>query len=303
MKKDLTLLIMAAGMGSRFGGLKQIEPIGPTGEFIIDYSIYDAIEAGFNKVVFVIKKENYEVFKETIGSRVEPFIQVEYCFQEMDKLPKGYTVPIGRTKPWGTAHAILSAKEKINENFAIINADDFYGREAFLDIATFLKENQEENTYAIIGYEVEKTLTENGSVKRAVLTSKDGFLETLTESNVEKENGKIMVYPLDGSASFSITNTHPVSLNIFGFSPNIFTYIEENFIPFLEKNKENVLACEYLIPDLVYQLIQAENVKVRLIPTIAEWTGVTYKEDKPNVTSKILEEIEKGRYRRDLWKK
>lgn len=297
----MTLLVMAAGMGSRFGGLKQIEPIGPTGEFIIDYSIYDAIKAGFTKVVFVIKRENFTVFKETVGARVEPFIQVEYCFQELENVPTGYQVPKGREKPWGTAHAILCAKEKIKGNFAIINADDFYGREAFLDIAHFLQEEEDENTYAILGYEVLKTLTENGSVKRAVLTSENGCLKTLIESNVEKMNGEIIASPLDGRPSFVIGDTHPVSLNLFGFKPGIFTYIEKNFSLFLDANKENAQTCEYLIPDLICHLIEKREIKVRLLPTVAEWIGVTYKEDKPNVVSKILDEIEKGKYKKDLW--
>lgn len=303
MKKDMTLLIMAAGMGSRFGGLKQIEPFGPSGEFIIDYSIYDAIKAGFNKVVFVIKRENYTIFKETVSSRIEPFIQVEYCFQELDDLPVGYTVPAGRTKPWGTAHAILAAKDKIKENFAIINADDFYGREAFLDIVAFLQEEVKEDTYAIIGYEVEKTLTEHGSVKRAVLTNQNAFLESLIESSVQKIDGQIIASPLDGRTPFSISNIHPVSLNLFGFSPSIFAFIEKNFIPFLEENKEEMLNCEYLIPDLICNLIKQKEIKVKLIPTESEWFGVTYKEDKENVVERIKKEIACGKYKDNLWKR
>lgn len=302
MKKDMTLLIMAAGMGSRFGGLKQIEPLGPSNEFIIDYSVYDAIKAGFNKIVFVIKKENYSVFKETIGTRIEPFIQVEYCFQELDDLPENYSVPEGRIKPWGTAHAILTAKDKIKENFAIINADDFYGREAFFDIANCLQEVVNENTYSIIGYEVEKTLTKNGSVKRAILKSKNEFLEELIESSVEKRNGKIVASPLDGRKPFSIANTQPVSLNLFGFSPSIFEYIEKNFPSFLEANKENRQTCEYLIPQLVCHLIQTKEIQVKLIPTESEWIGVTYKEDREYVIQKMNEEIERGKYQKNLWK-
>ncbi len=298
----MTLLIMAAGMGSRFGGLKQIEPVGPTGEFIIDYSVYDAIQAGFNKVVFVIKKENFTIFKETIGARIEPFIQVEYCFQELETLPKGYQVPAGREKPWGTAHAILCAKEKIKENFAIINADDFYGREAFMDMAAFLQGEDEENTYAILGYEVLKTLTENGSVKRAVLTSENGFLKTLLESNIEKIGQEIIASPLDGGPPFSLEKKAPVSLNLFGFKPSIFMYIEKNFPSFLEETKEAAQTCEYLIPNLICHLIEEKEIRVKFIPTMSEWIGVTYKEDKQAVVSKILHEIEKGKYARDLWK-
>ncbi len=301
MKQDMTLLIMAAGMGSRFGGLKQIEPVGPSEEFMIDYSVYDAILAGFTKVVFIIKEENYEIFKETIGSRVEPYIQVEYCFQDIEDLPSGYKVPEGRTKPWGTAHAILAAKDTIHENFAIINADDFYGREAFLDVANFLQELQEENQYAVIGYEVENTLTENGSVKRAVLDNTNGILNRLVESNIEKKDGVIIASPLSGEASFTIESTCPVSLNMFGFSPSIFKHIEDNFIPFLEENSNKITTCEYLIPDLVAKLIGEKAIIVKMIPTKAKWQGVTYKEDTPKVIEMVAKEITEGRYKKNLW--
>ncbi len=301
MTKDMTLLIMAAGMGSRFGGLKQIEPVGPSREFMIDYSIYDALIAGFNKVVFVIKEENYETFKETIGRRVEPYIHVEYCFQDLNKLPEGYLLPEGREKPWGTAHAILAAKDLIHENFAIINADDFYGREAFIDAANYLQELDEPNKYAIIGYQVENTLTENGSVKRAVLFGEGGMLDTLIESHVEKKNGAIIATPLDGGDSFTISSEHPVSLNMFCFSPSIFKHIEDNFIPFMESHKEDNMTCEYLIPDLVRTLMDHKEITVELIPTTATWVGVTYKDDLPGVIAKIREEVKLGKYAEDLW--
>ncbi len=302
MKKDMTLLIMAAGMGSRFGGLKQIEPVGPNDEFMIDYSVYDAIKAGFNKIVFVIKEENFEVFKETIGSRVEPYINVEYCFQDINALPNGYTVPEDRVKPWGTAHAILSAKNNIHENFAIINADDFYGREAFFDIAGFLQNLESENNYAVVGYEVEHTLTENGSVKRAVLDCEEnGNLKRLTESSVEKVNGEIIASPLSGEDSFKIKAEAPVSLNMFGFAPSLFKHIEDNFIPFLENNKASMTTCEYLIPDLISDLMHKNIIKVQMIPTKAKWQGVTYKEDKPKVVEMIQKEITEGKYNEDLW--
>lgn len=302
MKKDMTLLIMAAGMGSRFGGLKQIEPVGPSKEFMIDYSVYDALLAGFNKIVFVIKEENYEIFKETIGSRVEPYIQVEYCFQNIEALPQGYNVPDSRVKPWGTAHAILAAKDVIHENFAIINADDFYGREAFLDMSNFLQNLDEDDKYAVIGYEVEHTLTENGSVKRAVLESQDGVLNKLIESSIEKKDGTIVATPLSGETSFTIDKDAPVSMNMFGFSPTIFNHIEENFVPFLENNIDKILTCEYLIPDLVAQLINQNIITVHMIPTKAKWQGVTYKEDAPKVIEMIQKEIELGKYNKDLWK-
>lgn len=301
MKNDKTLLIMAAGMGSRFGGLKQIEPVGPNKEFMIDYSIYDAIIAGFTKIVFVIKKDNYDVFKETIGSRIEPYINVEYCFQDINALPIGFELPEGRIKPWGTAHAILAAKNVIHENFAIINADDFYGREAFLDVANFLNKLESDNQYAVIGYEVDHTLTENGSVKRAVLDANAGMLNKLTESSIEKKDGLIVASPLSGEPSFIIEKDTPVSLNMFGFSPSIFKHIEDNFIPFLEENINDRTTCEYLIPDLVSKLMKENTVTVQMIPTKARWQGVTYKEDTSKVIEMIQREISLGKYQEDLW--
>ena len=206
----MTLAIMAAGMGSRFGGLKQIEPIDEYGNFIIDYSIYDAIKVGFTKVVFIIKKENYDIFRETVGKRVEKYIDVEYVFQELDKLPKGYSVPEGRVKPWGTGHAILCCKDVIKENFAIINSDDFYGRDAFKVIADFLKENAKnniENEYAMAGYKVENTLTENGSVKRGVCEIENGYLTKLTESSIEKVGDEFIANPLEGGDAFKVLSS------------------------------------------------------------------------------------------------
>ena len=206
MKKDITLVILAAGMGSRFGGLKQIEPMGPNGEFIIDYSVYDAIKAGFNKIVFLIKRENYDLFKETIGARVEPYIKTEYAFQELNNLPLGYTLPSDRVKPLGTAHAVLCCKEKIHENFAMINSDDFYGRDAFIKAYDYLsKVDESSSEYGMIGYKVANTLTENGSVKRGVCNvDNNGYLTNLTESKVERVNNEIIASPLDGSKAFTV---------------------------------------------------------------------------------------------------
>ena len=198
---NLTLLIMAAGMGSRFGGLKQIEPFGPNGEFIIDYSIYDAIKAGFNKVVFIIKEENYDIFRETVGKRIEDKINVEYAFQRLEDIPEEFTLPEERIKPLGTGQAILSSKNVIHENFAVINSDDFYGRDAFLVAANFLK-NTDSNTYGMVGYKVVNTLTENGSVKRGVCEADNDYLTKIIESSIIKENGVITASPLDDSPSF-----------------------------------------------------------------------------------------------------
>ena len=299
--KNLTLLIMAAGMGSRFGGLKQIEPMGPNNEFLIDYSIYDAIKAGFNKVVFIIKKENFELFKETIGKRVEDKIKTEYVFQDINDLPNGYTKPEGREKPWGTAHAILCAKEKINEPFAIINADDFYGRDAYYVVSKFLKNVKEDNNYCLVGYKVINTLTENGAVKRGVCQLDGDYLIELIESNVIEEKGIIKATPLDGREEFIITPDTCVSMNMLGFTPSIFKYIEDNFPKFLENNKDNILKCEYLIPD-VLEKSTLENVsKTIVLPTTAKWEGVTYREDKDKVVKSLKLRIDNGEYPNKLW--
>ena len=302
-KENLTLLIMAAGMGSRFGGLKQIEPVGPNGEFIIDYSVYDAIQAGFNKIVFIIKEENYEVFKETIGKRIADKIKVEYVFQRLEDLPEGYSCPENREKPWGTAHAILSAKNNIHEPFVIINADDFYGRDAYLVISKFLRENHDDNIYAVVGYQVKNTLTENGSVKRGVCKLEEGYLQEIIESSVIEENGVIIATPLDGSASFPVMEDTYVSMNMLGFSPSLFSYIEKTFPSFLEKNKDNILKCEYLIPDVLTMAIEEGYVRTKVLPTTAKWEGVTYKEDKDSVVEAIQKLIKEGVYPQNLWKK
>ena len=299
--KEKTLLIMAAGMGSRFGGLKQIEPVGPNDEFIIDYSVYDAIKSGFTKVVFVIKKENEQIFKETIGSRVDKHIKVEYAFQDMNFLPEGFTKPVDREKPWGTSHAILSAKDLIHENFAIINADDFYGRDAYEVMSKFLDEENEKNTYCVIGYKVENTLSENGSVKRGVLKSENGLLTELIESSVEKTQNGIYATPLNGSEKFEIKNDTLVSMNMLGFNPTIFKYIESNFPKFLNENKENILKCEYLIPDTVEDAIKNDFAQVKVLSTTAQWQGVTYKEDKKLVVEEVKKLIKKGVYNNNLW--
>ncbi len=299
MKKDLTLVIMAAGMGSRFGGLKQIEPVGPNGEFIIDYSIYDAVRAGFNKVVFIIKEENYELFKETIGSRVEKQIKVEYAFQRQTDIPKGYD-PGDRTKPWGTSHAILSAKNNVKGDFLVLNADDFYGSDAFKQAAKFFSEDHP-NEYALIGYKIKNTLTENGAVKRGVCAGENGFLTKLIESSVEDKDGHIIASPLDGSEPFEINADDPVSMNMFCFRDDLFKYLEDHLVEFFEKNKNDLSKCEYLIPDSVYNSVKEGRVKVRLIPTTAKWQGITYKEDKERLVNDIQALIDKGEYPVKLW--
>jgi len=303
MTKDVTLVILAAGMGSRFGGLKQIEPMGPNREFIIDYSVYDAIKAGFNKIVFIIKKENYQLFKETIGKRVEPHIKVCYAFQETNNLPNGYEIPEDRVKPLGTAHAVLCAKDYVNEPFAMINADDFYGRDAFIKAYNYLSNlDNNSNNYGMIGYRVSNTLTENGSVKRGVCeVDSNNYLKIITESKVENINGNITVSPLDGSDSFIVEDNTTVSMNFLLFTPTIFEYLEKLFPMFFEKNSDNLLTCEYLIPDVVSNLITCGEASMEVIKTSANWYGVTYKEDTPNVKNAILDMVNSGEYKNNLW--
>lgn len=303
MKKDITLVILAAGMGSRFGGLKQIEPMGPNGEFIIDYSVYDAIKAGFNKIVFLIKRENYDLFKETIGARVEPYIKTEYAFQELNNLPLGYTLPSDRVKPLGTAHAVLCCKEKVHENFAMINSDDFYGRDAFIKAYEYLsKVDESSSEYGMIGYKVANTLTENGSVKRGVCNvDNNGYLTNLTESKVERVNNEIFASPLDGSKAFTVKDDDTVSMNFLLFTPSIFNYIEEGFPEFFDNNKDNLLTAEYLIPDVLSNLIKNNKASTKVIPTSANWYGVTYKEDTPGVKKAIQNLVDNHEYNDNLW--
>ena len=301
----MTLVIMAAGMGSRFGGLKQIEPIDDYGNFIIDYSIYDAIQVGFNKVVFIIKKENYDIFRDTVGKRVEKYIEVEYVFQEIDKLPEGYDVPENRVKPWGTGHAILCCRGVVNENFAIINSDDFYGRDAFEVIANFLKnskKNSDVEEFAMAGYMVKNTLTENGSVKRGVCQAENGYLTKLIESSIERKDDKLVATPLEGGDEFVIDPEGLVSMNMFGFTPQILDYLYETFPKFLDGHKDDMDKCEFLIPSVVFEEIEKKIARVEVLKTTAVWQGITYREDKDKVVMEIKKLVDNGDYPQGLWK-
>lgn len=296
-----TLLVMAAGMGSRFGGLKQIEPMGPSGEFLIDYSVYDALKAGFDKVVFIIKKENYDLFKETIGKRVEPYVKVEYVFQTNDNIPLKYQELLKtREKPLGTAHAILCAKDSIEEPFAIINADDFYGRDAYFVASRYLDTIKKDH-YGVVGYQVSHTLSPNGSAKRGVCKAKDGKLGAIIESSVERVDGKIIAKPLDGSSSFTVAEDSIVSMNLLLFTPALFPYLEEKLNSFLEKHEQDLKSCEFLIPDVIEMAIQEGKAVVDLLKTDAVWHGVTYKEDKEEVVKAIQALVDEGVYNNPLW--
>ena len=290
----MTLVIMAAGMGSRFGGLKQIEPVGPHGEIIIDYSIYDAILAGFTKVVFIIKEENYEIFKSVIGDRVSSKIEVEYVFQNNDNIYELTGVKIDRIKPFGTAHAILCAKNKVHENFAIINADDFYGRDAFIKIANFLK-NTTKN-YGLVGYRVCNTITNSGAVKRGICETKENKITSLIECSVDIVDNEYIASPLSGASSFKIDENCLVSMNMIGLTPKIFDYLEERLKTFIVEKQDELDKCEYLIPEVICEQIKKGEVEMEVIDTDSVWYGITYKEDKELVVEALKKLTDDGVY-------
>ena len=295
----MTLLILAAGMGSRFGGLKQMEPVGPNGEFIIDYSIYDAKKAGFNKIVFVIKEEMYEDFKNTIGKRVEMHIDVEYVFQKIEDIP--VDTKFDRVKPWGTGHAIRAAKDVINTNFLMINADDFYGRNSFVKAYNFLKDAKD-NEFGLIGYRAINTITENGSVKRGVCNIEDGYLKGIEESSIERRGDVIHCKSLVDEHEFDIEFNNLVSMNMLLFTPKIFEYLENDIKKFFN-NLKDISKDEFLIPDVLDKHIKCGDITVSVIETDSKWYGVTYKEDKISVVNAINEMIENKEYSSNLWSK
>lgn len=294
-----TLLVLAAGMGSRYGGLKQIEPVGPGGEAIIDYSIYDALRAGFGKLVFVIRKDIEEPFKEFIGARFEKRVQVEYVFQELDKIPAPYRVPAGRTKPWGTTQAILMTEDVIREPFAVINADDFYGAESYKVLANHLTSGSDD--YAMVGFVLRNTLSDFGTVARGVCqVSDDGYLKSIVEmtSIARDGNGGKNTAP-DGAVT-SLTGNEPVSMNYWGFTPKIFPQLRENFTAFLKANAAD-LKKECYIPNTVGEIIAAGQGKVKVLKSNDPWFGVTYREDHPHVVESVKKLIQKGTYPERLW--
>lgn len=297
----MTLVIMAAGMGSRFGGLKQIEPVHENGEFILDYSIYDAVKNGFDKVVFIIKEENYDIFRDTIGKRIENIVDVKYVFQKNDNIPVGVNLPNDRVKPLGTGHAILCCKDVVDEEFAIINADDFYGRDAFEVVSTYMKDSHADNEFAMVGYVTGNTLTENGSVKRGVCESNDGYLTKIVESSVELVGEKIKASPLNGNPEFYVSPETLVSMNLFIFTPKIFEYLENGFNKFFKDNESDLSKCEYLIPDVVCELVETKEARVKILPTTARWQGITYKEDKESLVNGLNKLVEDGVYPKKLW--
>jgi choline kinase len=292
-----TLFVLAAGMGSRYGGLKQLDGLGPNGETIMDYSIYDAIRGGFGKLVFVIRETFEKDFREKIIKKYEDHIPVELVFQDLNDLPAGFKCPEGREKPWGTNHAVLMGKNVINEPFAVINADDFYGKDSFAVLGKALAEMAgKKNDYCMIGYRVGNTLSESGSVARGVCaTDKDGYLTTVVERTaIERIDGKVQFKDENGEM-VAIGDNTPVSMNMWGFTPDYFKYSEDFFINFLKENIDN-LKCEYFIPLMVNELINNGTARVKVLDTTSKWFGVTYADDRQSVVDKIQALVDAGEY-------
>ena len=308
MSKKPVLVVMAAGMGSRYGGLKQIDPVGSHGEAILDYSVYDAHEAGFETVVIIIKEAIKKDFMETVGARLAKApLEIRYAYQELDKLPEGYAVPEGRTKPWGTSHAVLCAKEAVDgAPFAVINADDYYGKAAFKAIYEHLStaEDGEMFNYCMVGYEVSKTVTENGSVARGVCeVDENGYLiEVVERTKIEQYPGGIHFTEDEGKTWTDLADDTPVSMNMWGFTPSFLTAIEEGFAAFLDKAlAENPLKGEYFLPFVVTTLLNAGKASVRVLTTPDKWYGVTYAADKPVVVAALRNKTAEGLYPDGLW--
>lgn len=307
MKKEPILVIMAAGMGSRFGGLKQIEPVSDKGEIILDFSLYDAFMAGFKKAIFVIKRENEEDFRKIIDDRAGKYMEIAYAFQEIEDIPQGYAVPEGRVKPWGTAHAVMAARHLADGPIAVINADDYYGPGAFQAIYDFLEnaKDGEKYNYCMVGYDIENTLTENGFVSRGVCRiSREGMLEEITERTKIQWQGEEIVFTEDeGNTWQTLSRGTTVSMNFWGFTPSMMKEMEEGFPEALDKIlKENPMKGEYFLPGVVDRLLHEGKAEVKVLKSKDRWYGVTYKEDKESVVSALQSMKDKGEYPDKLWK-
>lgn len=300
------LIVMAAGIGSRYGGLKQVEPIGPSGEIVVDYAVYDALRAGFEKVIFIIRRDIEEIFREKVGRKIEKRADTTYVFQEMDNLPVGFSAPEGRKKPWGTGHAVLSCKNVVDRPFAVINADDFYGPGAFTALGAYLGSARdlpgEPHNYCMVAYPLRNTLSEHGTVARGVCqVTPDGYLAGV------QEHTRIQAF--DGSPKYTENSVDwiplpadaPVSLNTWGFTPSFFKELEERFPVFLRKSAENLEKAEFFLPDAVNQVLKEGKARVRVLPVNEKWFGVTYPEDRPLVQQAILDLIKRGVYPDKLW--
>ena len=305
MKKPV-LVIMAAGMGSRYGGLKQIDPVDDKGHIIMDFSIFDAKRAGFEKVVFIIKKENEDTFREAIGNRVEGLMEVAYVFQDINNIPEGFAVPEGRVKPWGTAHAVLSCIDEVDGPFAVINADDYYGKDAFQKIYDYLSTHEDDDKYryTMVGYQLENTLTENGHVSRGVcsLNDESELVSVVERTRIEKRDGGAAYTEDDGATWNMLPKDSIVSMNMWGFTASFLQEIKKGFPAFLEEGLEvNPMKCEYYLPKVVSDLLAADKATVSVLTSTDKWYGVTYKEDKPVVVAAIKQMKENGLYPEVLW--
>ncbi len=295
-----TLLVLAAGMGSRYGGLKQLDELGPNGESIIDYSVYDAIQAGFKKVVFVIRNSFAEEFKERFEPKLRGKIEVEYVYQELNNLPEGFSVPEGREKPWGTGHAMLMAKDAIHESFAIINADDFYGREAYQTVVDFVANSKDEKEYAMVGYALNNTLSEYGTVSRGVCETdeQNNLLHIVERTKIGYNEGKVVYWENDKVTE--LTGNEYVSMNFWAFKKSFFSALETGFTDFL-KERGNELKSEFYFNALVDKMIKTKKASAKVLSSDAKWFGVTYQEDKPIVKKSLRSLINKGVYPENLW--
>ena len=302
MTHEPTLVIMAAGMGSRFGGLKQMTPVDEEGHFIIDFSLYDAYQAGFRRVAFIIKREIEQTFRKTIGARMEKIFHVDYVYQELDRLPEGFAVPEGRKKPWGTAHAVACCRGVVEGPFAVINSDDFYGRGAYEEIYRFLTEHETPHHYAMLGYQLRNTVTEFGSVARGVCHVQDGMLLDITERTKIFKRGQDAAYTEDGETFVPLSGDTQVSMNFWGFTPEILDEIWDAFPAFLAENLPvNPEKCEFYLPTFVGSRLAEEKVSVRVLPCMETWHGVTYKEDLDSVKAAIRQLKREGKYPARLW--
>lgn len=295
----MDLVVMAAGMGSRFGGLKQVAPIDEDNNFILDYSIYDAVKAGFDRIVLIIKEENYEYFKETVGKRLNSIVPVVYAFQSLDNVPNGFEVPEGRVKPWGTAHALYCCKDIVDDKFAVINADDFYGYESFELIANFLKGDS--NDFINAGFLVKNTLSDKGAVKRGIFSLNGEYATGLTESEIEVKDGKVMATPLNQDDWHEISENTLVSMNMFGFNRKLMDRIVKDFDTFFAQPTEVLLKAEFLLPMEVDQMIKDNEINLVVETTTAKWYGITYKEDLEQFKQAIVDMKQKGMYPKHLY--
>lgn len=304
---DKTLVILAAGMGSRYGGLKQIDPVGPNNAIIIEYSIYDAVKAGFNKVVFIIKKENEQLFKDVVGDKVSEFIKVEYVYQDINNIPEGFTVPEGREKPWGTAHAVLCCKGVVNEPFMVINADDFYGRSAFTELSKWTEAvdfSEKPYHFAMAGYYLKNTLTENGTVSRGICDIDDNkkLVDVIERKDIKRVDG-VMCYTEDGNEWVSLPEDTVCSMNCWCFPAEFIDELYDFFVDFMKNEvPNNLLKSECYLPFAVRKLLLTKRASVDVLNTSDKWVGVTYSEDKPGVVKAIGELVANGVYPENLWK-